>query len=113
MLLADWSAGAAEAFDLVLCNPPYIPTSDIAVLEPEVRDFEPRAALDGGFDGLEAYGALAGLLPQMLKPGGHAVLEIGVGQDAAVPHLFQALEFGGLAPDLGGVPRALVLKKPK
>ncbi len=113
MLPADWSASPSGAFDLVLCNPPYVPTAHIAGLEPEIRDFEPRAALDGGPDGLQAYRALAGLLPQILKPGGYAVLEIGMGQDAAVPALFQGLEFVSLAPDLGGVPRALVLKRPK
>jgi release factor glutamine methyltransferase len=113
LILADWSAAPAAAFDLVVSNPPYIPSADIQTLEPEVRDHEPRAALDGGPDGLAAYRALAGLLPAILKPGGTAVLEIGAGQDVAMEPLFRGLEFQGVTPDLAGIPRALTLKKPK
>jgi len=113
LILADWGAAPAAAFDLVVSNPPYIPSAEIARLEPEVRDFEPRAALDGGPDGLAAYRALATLLPGILKPGGLAVLEIGAGQDVAMEPMFRGLEFQGVAPDLAGIPRALTLKKPK
>src|SRR5581483_6657730 len=65
----DWRE-AIGSFDLILSNPPYIPSDDIAGLDPEVRLYEPRAALDGGTDGLDAYRALAGLLPRLLRPGG-------------------------------------------
>jgi release factor glutamine methyltransferase len=107
--LAGWK-DASGPFDLVFSNPPYIPTAQIAALEPEVRDHEPRAALDGGPDGLDAYRALGRQLPGLLKPGGHAILEIGAGQAAAVEPLFAHLEILRLAPDLAGVPRALVLR---
>jgi release factor glutamine methyltransferase len=110
---ADWNTAEDKGFDLVFSNPPYIPSADIAALEPEVRQHEPCAALDGGKDGLEAYRGLAALLPRILRPGGFAVLEIGVGQGDALETMFPGLETLRLTPDLAGVPRALVLKKPK
>jgi release factor glutamine methyltransferase len=109
--LAGWK-DARGPFDLVFSNPPYIPSAEIDTLEPEVRDHEPRAALDGGPDGLGAYRVLGRLLPGLLKPGGHAILEIGAGQAAAVEPLFPGLEIVRLAADLAGVPRALVLRAP-
>jgi release factor glutamine methyltransferase len=109
--LADWNA-ARERFDLVFSNPPYIPAAEIESLAPDVRDHEPKAALDGGPDGLDAYRALAGLLPGILKPGGHALLEIGLGQAPAMEPLFPGLEWVRIAPDLAGIPRCLVLKAP-
>jgi release factor glutamine methyltransferase len=109
----DWRQAPSDAFDLVFSNPPYIPTADIHGLEPEVRDHEPRGALDGGRDGLDAYRELADLLPRIVRPGGWAVLELGAGQDAAMGTLFPRLEIEAVAPDLAGVPRALVLKRPK
>jgi release factor glutamine methyltransferase len=113
ILQTDWDQAPSDAYDLVFSNPPYIPTADIRGLEPEVRDHEPRAALDGGPDGLAAYRSLAVLLPRILRPGGWAVLELGAGQDAAMGTLFPGQEIGAIAPDLAGIPRALVLKKPK
>jgi len=114
-LLASWNLAANDTtggpFDLVFSNPPYIPSGDIESLDPDVSRYEPRAALDGGPDGLDAYRSLAGLLPSILKPGGHAILEMGAGQVKSVEPLFQALETVALASDLGGIPRALVLRK--
>jgi release factor glutamine methyltransferase len=109
---ADWNDAPSGGFDLVLSNPPYIPRAEIATLDPEVRLFEPRAALDGGPDGLDAYRALAELLPRLLRPGGVAVLELGLGQARQVEPLFQKLTVLRAAPDLAGIPRALVLKRP-
>jgi release factor glutamine methyltransferase len=109
--LADWSQ-AAGPFDLVFSNPPYIPTAQIAGLAPDVRDHEPHTALDGGADGLTAYRELGRRLPELLKPGGYAVLEIGAGQAPAVEPLFPGLRCVRLTHDLAGVPRALVLQKP-
>lgn len=111
--LADWSQ-APGRFDLVLCNPPYIPSGDIAGLDPDVRDHEPRAALDGGPDGLNAYRGLAELLPRLLEPGGHALLEIGAGQGAAMAGIFRnsGLELVKIAPDLAQIPRCVVLAAP-
>ena len=78
----------------------------------DVAGFEPRAALDGGPDGLDAYRALGTLLPRILAPGGHALLELGIGQENRVQNLFPGLELVRIAPDLGGVPRCLMLRKP-
>lgn len=109
--LADWSAAAREApFDLVFSNPPYIPTADIESLAPDVARFEPRAALDGGPDGLSAYRALAPLLSQIVVPGGFALLEIGAGQAFAMGTLFPGLDLIRIAPDLAGILRALLLQ---
>ena len=86
----DWAAGLeGESFDVVVCNPPYIRTGDIAGLQPEVRDHEPRLALDGGEDGLAAYRSLAQPILRVLKPGGLFALEVGVGQARAVQGLMQ------------------------
>jgi len=74
----------ARAFDLIISNPPYIPSAEIATLEPEVRDFDPRAALDGGADGLAFYRALARQANRFLKPDGRLMLEFGDGQADAI-----------------------------
>ncbi|HKU65730.1 MAG TPA: peptide chain release factor N(5)-glutamine methyltransferase [Rhizomicrobium sp.] len=107
----DWNK-AQGPFDLVFCNPPYIPSGQIESLEPEVARCEPRAALDGGSDGLDAYRTLTGLLPGLLKTGGHALLEIGRGQESALAPLFQGLELLRIAPDLSGIARCVILRKP-
>jgi release factor glutamine methyltransferase len=108
---ADW-AQAEGPFDLVFSNPPYIPSAEIESLDPDVAGFEPRAALDGGPDGLGAYRAQAELLPRLLAAGGHALLEIGAGQANGVATLFAGLQMLRIAPDLAGIPRCVVLQKP-
>jgi len=84
---------AGRRFDLIVSNPPYIPTRDLAGLEPEVRDFDPRLALDGGLDGLDAYRSLVLAAPDHLTPGGRLLVEVGTGQDAAVAALCAAAGF--------------------
>ena len=113
LIAADWMEAEAGAFDLILSNPPYIPTNDIGQLAPEVRLFEPLAALDGGPDGLDAYRSLAALLPRLMIPGAVALLELGCGQAGTVEPLFGSLSVDRVAPDLAGIPRVLVLKKTK
>ena len=76
------------AFDLIVSNPPYIPSAEIATLEPEVRNFDPRLALDGGVDGLEFYRRLAAEGRAHLKPAGKLMLEFGDGQHGDVSDLF-------------------------
>ncbi len=89
LLRGDWTTGlAAESFDVVVSNPPYIASGDIAGLAPEVRDHEPRLALDGGLDGLDAYRRLAPEILNVLVPGGRFAVEVGLGQAPAVSDLF-------------------------
>nr|WP_244954645.1 peptide chain release factor N(5)-glutamine methyltransferase [Rhodothalassium salexigens] len=114
---ADWfppAEAAAARFDVIVSNPPYIPSAEIAGLAAEVRDHEPRGALDGGADGLDAYRRLAALVPDRLAPGGVCVLEVGAGQAAAVEALFRAagLMPAGIEPDLAGVARAVAMRAP-
>jgi release factor glutamine methyltransferase len=109
-----WAACIATQFDLILANPPYIPSSAIGGLMPEVARYEPRAALDGGADGLDAYRTILPDLPRLLAPDGIAVLELGIGQAGPVAGLAYAagLQQVALQPDLGGIARALVLRMP-
>ena len=109
--LEDWNSASGH-FDLIFCNPPYIPSTEIESLAPDVSRFEPRAALDGGPDGLSVYRGLAKLLPGLLKPDGHALLEIGLGQALAISGLFPGLEMVRIAPDLSGIPRCVILRSP-
>jgi release factor glutamine methyltransferase len=78
-----------NAFDLVVSNPPYIPSAEIACLQPEVRDFEPRSALDGGPDGLDYFRRLAREAAAFLNPGGKLMLEFGDGQSKGLQALFE------------------------
>jgi release factor glutamine methyltransferase len=109
-IAGDWGAGLAGGFDAVVANPPYIATADLAALMPEVRDHDPRRALDGGADGLAAYRAIARDLPRLLVPGGLLAAEIGQGQADSVAEIIRA---GGLAvervaPDLAGIARVVL-----
>jgi release factor glutamine methyltransferase len=108
----DYGAALAGAVDLLVSNPPYVVRDDIATLQSEVRDFDPRRALDGGPDGLDGYRAIAADAQRLLSGEGVLVLELGQGQLDAVTALFAA---AGLAPeavknDLSGVARALILR---
>jgi release factor glutamine methyltransferase len=105
----DWCAGLEGPFDLVLSNPPYIPSADIAALAPEVARYEPRLALDGGADGLAAYRAILGALPGLLAPGGAFAFEVGRGQAEAVAALAEAHGFVTATPrlDLQGLARVV------
>lgn len=112
LLCGSWAAAIAGQFDLVLSNPPYIESDVVAGLMPEVSAHEPRRALDGGADGLDAYRQIIAALPDLIAPGGIAVLELGRGQAAAVAGLAAANGFGppALREDLGGIARAMVLR---
>ncbi len=111
-LAGRWGAAVAGRFDLVLANPPYIAAADIAGLMPEVAAHEPRAALDGGGDGLDAYRAIIADLPRLLAPGGVAILELGQGQAAPVAALAAGAGLAGAQTraDLGGIARALLVR---
>ena len=106
----DWAAGLGGTFDVILSNPPYIPTAELAGLAPEVRDHEPHLALDGGADGLDRYRALIPQIPPLLAASGILALEIGDGQAASVEAVATA---AGLRPasrhrDLAGRIRCLL-----
>ena len=111
VLNGGWAAAGRGPFDLVVSNPPYIATAEIDGLDPEVRDFDPRLALDGGPDGLAAYRDILALLPGMLAPDGLAVLETGHDQAQAVSALASAasLRLAGPRSDFGGQPRAILV----
>ena len=113
MAQGHWFEGLGDTFDLIVSNPPYIESADIADLAIEVRAHDPLLALDGGTDGLTAYRDILRFLPSALRASGIAVLELGAGQEAAVRQLAQAagLRTRGTKADLGGVIRALVLER--
>ena len=103
-LRTEWATGFGDhSFDLVVSNPPYIPSDDIDGLDPEVRDHDPRLALDGGPDGLQAYRDLAPEIRRVLRPDGIFAVEIGWDQGEAVKALFEAEGFEGVkvVRDLG------------
>jgi release factor glutamine methyltransferase len=101
--------GVAGPFDLIVSNPPYIAHDEIATLMPEVRDYDPHLALDGGDGGLDAYRAIAAHAPGLLAPGGLLIVELGIGQEQAVAALLTqaGLMVGPARADLDGIPRAL------
>ena len=83
-------------FQCIISNPPYIPTGDIAGLEPSVRDYEPHMALDGGADGMDFYRSIAEQWKEALTPGGRIYFEVGIGQADAVLRLMRSQGFGDL-----------------
>ncbi len=109
----DWMQGLEGPFDLIVSNPPYIPTRDIAGLDREVRDHDPHLALDGGSDGLDCYRGILPDITALLEANGFAVLEFGQGQGPSVLSLAEAagLASGGFFNDLNGIERAIILNK--
>ncbi len=109
-LAGDWARSLDATFDLVLSNPPYIQTTDLPGLMPEVARFEPTTALDGGPDGLMAYRLILPHLQRLLAPGGIAVLELGAGQADEVARLAEAGDLSmSTRVDLNLHPRAAIL----
>jgi release factor glutamine methyltransferase len=113
----NYAAALAGPFDLIVSNPPYIRSADIAGLSPEVRDHDPRTALDGGVDGLDAYRALVPQAADRLTPGGALVVEGGKGQSGPIEALMTAAGLSVQEPvktDLSGIFRAIAgLKMPR
>ncbi|MHA1112915.1 MAG: peptide chain release factor N(5)-glutamine methyltransferase [Alphaproteobacteria bacterium] len=107
----DWGKGLGNLFDVILCNPPYIPNAEIDGLAPEVARFDPRRALAGGTDGLDCYRAVAPDLARLIAPGGFAVVELAAGRGDAVAGIFAAAGIAerGRRRDLGGRERALTV----
>jgi release factor glutamine methyltransferase len=108
----DWARRVSDRFDIVISNPPYIRSAEIGQLAPEVADHDPRAALDGGTDGLDAYRALLPQAKRLLAPDGLIALEIGRGQGPAIRDLARGvgLHESGSASDLAGIERCLMFR---
>lgn len=114
LVRSDLLTGAGtERFEVIVSNPPYIPSAEIAALAPEVRDSEPRLALDGGTDGLECYRRLAVQALRALQPGGWLAVEVGMGQAPEVAALWQAAGWQEVAArrDLAGIERVVCGRK--
>ncbi len=113
-IACDIAAGVPGPFDLIVSNPPYVVHGEIASLPPEVRDYDPALALDGGADGLDGYRAIAAQARGLLAPGGKVIVELGAGQEAAVRALFTkaGLTAAAVLNDLAGIPRALTATVP-
>lgn len=109
----DWVEINLGAADVIVANPPYIPSDEIAALPPEVVRFDPRRALDGGDDGLMAYRTLMPLVRRTLKRDGWAFFELGAGQADAVARLARAgdLHVAGTRRDLAGCERCLAIRQ--
>ena len=102
---------AGHSYDVILSNPPYIPTADISGLMPEVRSYEPHLALDGGTDGLNIYRRLMADAPALLKEGGAIAVEVGIDEAAAVAALAMAhprIVRTEILKDLAGIERVVV-----
>ncbi len=113
--VGDWARNLAGPFDLIVSNPPYVPSADIAGLPREVRDHDPRLALDGGLDGLEAYRAILPACARLLAAGGRLLVEIGAGQAADVAAIATDAGFFGCETysDLSGRERVLAGRSPR
>jgi len=114
MVNCDYGGELTGPFDLIVSNPPYIRSTDIADLAAEVRDHDPRAALDGGADGLDAYRTLISQSAGLLVPNGLLVVEIGHGQSGDVEALMTAAGLSPTGPpraDLAGIPRAVSARR--
>jgi release factor glutamine methyltransferase len=110
----DFGAALGGGFDLVVANPPYIASGEIATLAREVRDFDPLPALDGGADGLAAYRGILADTGRLLAPGAFLIVEVGAGQADAVSALAGAAGLTAIAatPDLAGIPRVVAARYP-
>ena len=110
----NYAAALLGAFDLMVSNPPYIRSAEIAELASEVRDYDPLGALDGGADGLDAYRALIPQAARLLAPGGTLIVEAGIGQSGQIRGLMAAAGLTAERPpkaDLAGIPRAVAGRK--
>jgi release factor glutamine methyltransferase len=112
--VGSWLSGITESFDVIVSNPPYIPSRDIPGLMREVREHDPLLALDGGADGLGPYRELAPILTNFLNAGGLVAFEVGQGQLAVVSDLLRRNGFSHVSAhkDLGGVERCVTGTKP-
>ncbi len=118
LLYGDWNADdfvdkIGQKFDIIVSNPPYIPTLEIATLEPQVREFDPIIALDGGKSGFDAYRRIAQISPYLLKDCGYLLLEAGYNQAETIKQIFAENQFilHNVVKDLNGINRCIILQK--
>lgn len=114
-IVSNWCENVEGEFDIILANPPYIPTAIIPTLDPEVSEFEPMLALDGGEDGFNCYRSIMKSLPKVLAKTGFAAFEIGMGQQKGLEILAQenGLEISSVRKDLGGITRSIIIQHKK
>lgn len=108
----DFTAQIGKKFDMIVSNPPYIPSADIAVLDTEVKDYDPLLALDGGQSGFESYKRIAQIAPKLLNNGGYILLEAGYGQAKQIANIFitQGFDLLKIVNDLSDIERCVVLR---
>ena len=118
LVLADWNddnfaAKLGQKFDIIISNPPYIPSDDIAFLAPEVREFDPLTALDGGKTGFDAYERISAIAPDLLKDEGFLLFEAGINQAHKIAEICEKNSFKVLEiiKDLAGIERCVIAKK--
>ena len=118
LLEADWTTDSfcsklPEKFDLVISNPPYIPTAEISLLDSEVRCYDPQIALDGGKDGLMCYRQISSLAPKIINDGGFLILEAGIHQADDIVQIvqMQGLALIAIKKDLSGIKRCIIFQK--
>jgi len=118
LLNADWFAddfvaATGETFDMIVSNPPYIPSADIETLDTEVKNYDPLTALDGGKSGYDSYERIAQIAPEMLQNSGYILLEAGYGQAEKIADIYikQGFKLLKIVDDLAGIERCVILQK--
>lgn len=118
LLQADWFdtdfvRKINQKFEIIVSNPPYIPSAEITTLAPEVKNYDPLLALDGGADGFVCYRRIAEIAPELLNTSGYILLEAGIGQAEKIAEIFEqnGLKHVATAADLNGVARCVILQK--
>ncbi len=111
----DFSTKTEPEYNVIISNPPYIPTEDIKSLEPEVKNFDPILALDGGSDGLDSYKQIAKVAKEKISPNGYVIIEAGINQEQDIINIFtnQGLLHVTSINDLNTIPRCIVFKSQK
>lgn len=109
-ICCDWKNIKEKGFDIIVSNPPYIPTDDVAMLESCVKDFEPKTALDGFEDGLECYRQISVILPKIMKNNSIIALEHGVGQSTQIVEIMRGVFESEVVKDLTGKDRIIISK---
>lgn len=108
----DFNDKISDKYDIIVSNPPYIPTEDIKTLEPEVKNFDPMLALDGGTDGLDSYKQIAVVAKEKISDNGYVLIEAGINQENDIINIFKSQGFTHIKSiiDLNSIPRCIVFK---